>query len=62
MGSNDAMPAIIDTFFRAVAGFILIIFSKEFEMETLMYFSFLCFGSALGSCHTLLWMAKGDEI
>ena len=62
MNNNDATPAVIDSFFRAIAGFILIIFSKGFEMEELMYFGFLCFGSTLGSCHTLLCMEEDDEI
>lgn len=62
MCNNDATPAIVDAFFRAIAGFILIILSKGLEMEELMYFGFLCFGSALGSCHTLLCMGEDDEI
>ena len=62
MRNNDATPAIIDAFLRAIAGFILIIFSKGFEMNELIYFGFLCFGSALGSCHTLLCIREDDEI
>ena len=59
---SDATTGAIDAFFMGIMGFILIIFSKGFDLEELMYFGFLCFGGALGSCHVLLRLClRGDD-